>query len=34
VVSPDASAVALCLAIDNGAFTKAGLDVQLKVFVK
>ncbi|TAL76897.1 MAG: ABC transporter substrate-binding protein [Burkholderiaceae bacterium] len=33
-VSPDADAVALCLAIDNGAFTKAGLDVQLQTFAQ
>ncbi|NYT69426.1 ABC transporter substrate-binding protein [Pusillimonas noertemannii] len=33
-VSVDASAAALCLAMENGAFEKAGLEVDLKVFVQ
>jgi ABC-type nitrate/sulfonate/bicarbonate transport system substrate-binding protein len=33
-VSSDVSAAALCLAIKNGAFKKAGLDVEIKSFVQ
>jgi ABC-type nitrate/sulfonate/bicarbonate transport system substrate-binding protein len=33
-VSSDVSAAALCLALKNGAFAKAGLDVEMKSFVQ